>query len=92
MSSPDRPPGKIYIIAAIAVAIVISIIMGSPGSHPANGPAAVAGSEGKDSGSLPPFLRGDGRDEGLESQEQRGLAESSPHPPRMTAATSPRKR
>ena len=42
MSAPDdRPPGGIYIIAAIAFAIVISIIVTAPGRNPDDATTAV---------------------------------------------------
>ena len=45
MSAPDRPPGRIYIIAAVAFGIVVWIIASAPGRHGANVPTAVARSD-----------------------------------------------
>ncbi|MCP4621746.1 MAG: hypothetical protein GY844_35525 [Bradyrhizobium sp.] len=37
-----EPPGRFYVFAAIAIAVVIWMVMGSPGSVPANGPTKLA--------------------------------------------------
>jgi len=42
MTPPYQPPSRFYVLAAIMIAVVIWMVMGSPGSVPANGPTELA--------------------------------------------------
>jgi hypothetical protein len=44
MNPSYKPPSRFYVLAAIVIAVVIWMVMGSPGSVPANGPTEIAGS------------------------------------------------
>jgi hypothetical protein len=47
MTSPDRPPGSFYIIAAVALAIVVAIVATAPLRDRVDAPTAVAGRSGE---------------------------------------------
>jgi hypothetical protein len=42
MSVSHKPPSKFYVLAAIVIAVLIWIVMGTPDSDPASTPMAIA--------------------------------------------------
>ena len=42
MSAPPKPPSKVYLLAAIVIAVVIWMVMGTPDSDAVSTPIAVA--------------------------------------------------
>jgi hypothetical protein len=42
MSASHKPPSKFYVLAAVIIAVVIWMVMGSPDSDPASTPMAIA--------------------------------------------------